>query len=105
MNIKKNLKDTAITAVISFVISSIVNLFASPGQDQEMQQVIKDNKNVEIINSQGEESGSSVILIIMTIVIVLLVLLKIFLCRKFRNVKKISPRIVSERTIEAQEMC
>lgn len=52
-------KDTTVTAVISFVISSVMNLFSGDPQSEKIEEVIENNKNIKIINSEYETRSSS----------------------------------------------
>lgn len=98
MNIKKTAKDTAVTAAISFIISAVTTLFSGSSNDQKVEQEIKNNKVVNIVNeeSQVTPSGSAWPFVIIAILMLVICVMAFMLCRRRQPVRAARDLVLEE---------
>lgn len=104
MSLKKYAKDTAVTAGISFVISFITNLFSgNASSDQKIEQDIKDNEVVNIVNEEVAEPSEAPIwpFVVIAFLIIIVICLTYMLCRKN---SKILPQNVNTKKEKFKEI-
>lgn len=100
----KYVKDTAITAGISFLISTFTNWLVGPSNDQEVNQEIKGNRVVNIVNEESqEEPGSQAWAFVVISVLILIICVLIYiLCKQRKKSAKIKPQVTT--AIELEEV-